>query len=77
MLFADLLADELDDFGLDFVLVEIDRRQPVLRGEKIGDLSVGDEPELREGIGKVLPGLFLLVLRAPELLEADELFADE
>src|SRR5262249_32773554 len=77
VLFADLAADELDDVGLDLVLVEVDRRQPVLRREEARDLAVRDVSELRERVAEVLAGLFLLFLRRTKLLQADQLFTDE
>ena len=45
--------------------------------EEVRDLAVGDVPELGERVAEVLPGLLLLVLRLPELLQADELLPDE
>ncbi len=76
VLLADLAADQLDDVRLDLVLIEIDRRQPVLRREEAGDLAVGDEAELGERVAQVLPGFLLLLLCGAQLLQADELFAD-
>ena len=77
VLFAHLAADELDDVRLDLELIEIDRREPVLRRQERRDLPVRDETELRERVAQVLAGLLLLLLRGAKLLQADEFFADE
>src|SRR5690606_22943601 len=65
------------DLGVDLVLVEGDGRDAVLRREERRDLAVGDVPELGERVAEVLSCLALLFLGLPELLKADELFADE
>ena len=77
VLVADLAGDELDHFRIDLVLVEIDRGHAVLRRKEIRDLAVGDVAELRERVAEVLARALLLVLRFPELLQADELLANE
>ena len=77
VLVADLARDELEHLLIDLVLVEVDRGHAVLRREEVGDLAVGDVAELGQRGAQVLAGLALLVLRLPELLEADELLADE
>ena len=74
---ARLLRDELQDLGVDLVLLEVDRRDAVLLAEEARDLVVGDVAELGERVAEVLPGLLLLVLRVPQLRERDELLADE
>ena len=40
VLLADLARDELEDLGVDLVLVEVDRRDAVLLGEEVGELLV-------------------------------------
>ncbi len=40
------LADQLQDVGVDLVLVEVDRRDAVLLRQELRDLAVGDEAEL-------------------------------
>ncbi len=77
MLLARLLGDELQDLGVDLVLVEVDRRDAVLLTEEVGDLVVADVAELRERVAEVLARLLLLVLRLTKLRERDELLADE
>src|SRR6185369_855103 len=49
----------------------------VLRRQEIGDLTVRDVAELGEREAQVMAGLALLLLRLAELLQADELLADE
>ena len=77
VLVADVLRNELQDLLIDLVLVEVDGRDAVLRREEIGDFAVGDVAELGERRAEVLAGAPLLVLRLSQLLQADELFADE
>ncbi len=77
VLVADLARDELRDLGVDLVLVEVDGRDAVLGGEEVGDLPVRDVPQLGEGEAQVVARLALLLLGLAELLEADELLADE
>src|SRR6185295_4066476 len=77
MLLAHVLGDELDDLFLDVVVLQLDCRQAVLRAQKIGDLSIGDVAELRERVAEVAPALGLIRLSLFELLQADELFANE
>src|SRR5262249_33586608 len=74
---ADVFGNELEDVAVDFVLVEVDRGHAVLRREEVRDLAVGDVAELGEGGPQVLAGAALLVLSLPELLQADELLANE
>jgi hypothetical protein len=74
-------VDALHPIGLehvliDLVLVEVDRRDTVLRGQKVGDLAVGDVSELGERRPQVLTRAPLLVLGLTELLQTDELLAD-
>ncbi len=52
---ARLLGDELQDLGVDLVLVEVDRRDAVLLAEEVRDLVVGDVAELGERVAEVLP----------------------
>jgi len=66
VLVADVLRDEFQDLLIDLVLVEVDRRDAVLRGQKAGDLAVGDVPELRERRAQVLARAPLLILRLSE-----------
>ena len=71
------LRDELQDLGVDLVLLEVDRRDAVLLREEVRDLVVADVAELRERVAEVLARALLLVLRLPELRERDQLLADE
>src|SRR4051794_38669178 len=77
MLLALILRHELQDFRVDLVLVEVDRRDSVLLREEARDLLVGDESELRERVTEVLPGAARLVLRLSQLREGDQLLSDE
>ena len=62
MLLALILGDQLEDVGVDLVLLEIDRRNPVLLAEEIGDLGVRDVAELRQRVAEVGAGALLLFL---------------
>jgi hypothetical protein len=77
VLLADLARDELDEVGLHLVLVQVDRGDAVLGREEMGDFPVGNVAELCQGVAEVRAVLALLFLRLAELLEADELLADE
>jgi hypothetical protein len=77
MLLADILGHQLDDVFLDVIVLEVDRRQPILRAQKIGDLSVRDVAELGQRVAEVATALGLIRLGLFKLLETDELFSYE
>ncbi|MDF2694966.1 MAG: hypothetical protein K0S65_3349, partial [Labilithrix sp.] len=77
VLLALLLRDELQDLGVNLVLVEIDRGDTVLLGEEVRDLLVADEPEPGQRVSQVLTRTILLVLSLPELRERDQLLSNE
>jgi hypothetical protein len=77
VLFGHVLRHELEHLGVDLVLVEVDRGDAVLRREEVRHLAVGYVPELGERVAEVVPALALLVLRLPELLQTDQLLANE
>ncbi len=62
VLLTNLASDELDDLAVDLVLVEVDRGQPVLRGEEVRDTPRGHVAELRERVAEVCPDRSLLIL---------------
>ena len=51
--FAHLARDELEDLGVDLVLVEVDRGDAVLLREEARDLLVGDVAELGQRVAEV------------------------
>ncbi len=74
---ARLLRDELQDLGVDLVLLEIDGRDAILLAEEARDLVVADVAQLRERVAEILSRLLLLFLRMPKLREGDELLEYE
>ena len=73
----DLLGDQLDDLGVDLEVLQVDRRDAVLLGEEVGELGLLDEAELGQVVPEAAARLLLLVLRLLQLLQRDQVLADQ
>ena len=69
-----ILRDELDDVGIDFVILQIDRGNPVLAGQHTGDIIVGDKAHLRQAAPQLAPIGALKFERFLELVLSDQAF---
>ena len=77
VLLGDFLGDEFHHLAVDVEFFQVDGRNAVLLRKKIGELGLFDEAELREVVTDPAAGLLLLVLRLLQLLQRDEVFADQ
>ena len=68
-------GDELQDLGVDLVLLEVDRRDAVLLREEVRDLVVGDVAELGEREAEVAAGPLLLLLGVREAAQSEMSFS--
>src|SRR2546428_378562 len=57
--------------------LQVDGVDAVLFRQEVGELRLLDEAELREVVTDPAAGLLLLVLRLLQLLQRDEVFADQ
>jgi hypothetical protein len=77
MLLRDLGRDQLQDLRVDVELVEVDRGNPVLPGQHPGELLLGHEAEVDEGVSDPVAGRFGFGEPFLELRFRNESFADE
>jgi len=77
VLLGHVLGHELHHLDVDVELFEVDRRHAILLGEEAGELALLDEAKLGEVVADAATALLLLVLCFLELLERDQVFADE
>ncbi len=66
--------NQLDDGGVDFKIRKIDGGHAVLAREEVGDILVGEEPQLHESRRKADMRLLLKLGRLFQLLWGDDLF---
>src|SRR5208282_961623 len=69
-----VLRDELDDIGIDFVILEIDGGDAVLPGEHTGDVVIGDEAHLGQAASQLAAVGALKFERLLELVLSDQAF---
>src|ERR1700730_7436753 len=77
VLLGHVLRNELDHLEVDVELFEIDRGDAVLLGEEARELALLDETELGEVVADAAARLLLLVLGLLQLLQRDEILADQ
>ena len=77
VLLRHFLGDELHHLGVDVEFLQVDRGNAVLLGEEVGELGLLDEAELGEVVADPAARLLLLVLRFLQLLQRDQVLADQ
>ncbi len=77
VLLGDGLGDELDDLGVDVEVLQVDGGHAVLLGEEAGEVALGDGALLHQQGADARAGLALLLLGLLELLQRDEVLANE
>ncbi len=71
------LRDKLDNGWIDFVELQIDRRDAVLPGKHCGDVFIAYNSHLDEARAQPAPVLFLIVEGLLELIRGDQAVFDE
>jgi len=77
LLGGEIAGNQLEDLGIDVEPREVHRRHPVLPGEDLGDLDLGDQPQPGEDVPEPLPRGALLRERLITLLACQESLADQ
>ena len=77
MAFRELRGNERDDVGADLPLAQVDRRDGVLLRQEGGELLLLDDAELGEAVTETRARLLLIFLGFLQLLERDQIFANE
>ena len=72
-----VLRDQLDDGGVDFVILQIDGGNAVLAGKHTRNLIVADEAELHQARPQPASARLLMFQGLPELVGRDQVFLDQ
>src|SRR5208337_755566 len=75
--FRGFVGNQLDDGRIDFKIREINSRDAILAREKIGDILIGEEPQLHQRRSEASMRLLLKFGRLFQLLLCDDLLLDE
>src|SRR5580700_5374148 len=72
-----VLRDQLDNGGVDLIILQIDGGNPVLAGKHTRYLVVADEAELHQARPQPGPAGFLVIQGLTELVGGDQVFLDQ
>jgi len=72
VLARDVGVDQLDHRGIDFEVIEVDRRHTELLRKTLSNVLFGDEAELDEGLAQFRAGVLLDLQRVFELILSDQ-----